>query len=404
MIREKMFVISDLLDESIKAQTPIYDVSLFKSFTDFESYIEGTPIIINTVVISTRELPFSNTNMMRLIQALESPFLTVTGSLVYVIDKSYNKSMIEKFFAQNEVKDFVIYQNDIDLKYITDIITGEARDSQEVQSYEVTYRIRAKDYIRQAAQIEHDNIEQDFVTDERELEGIPDEEEPEDILPETTYQTTLTYVSGEDREERTLLIFLIAQYKALAGKTVIVEHDVEYHRLTEYTTKARLDNLLLIEMNELYDNIEVVLDKIRNSKKNLIVIGAVDRVKFDYAFIFGLLYSNLKGHIADMIMECNYDEVPYNVNVIYVCQNTVPDVLKLGMSIQQDIIPEKTKFIGFQMHEFNPIDLNTNELLAILSAVLSKNELDAECVYSGGIKLRGERTAYDICSIISRAN
>lgn len=55
--REKMFVVSEILDESIKSQTAVFDVRLFKTFVEFESYVEGTPIIINTLVVTSRELP-----------------------------------------------------------------------------------------------------------------------------------------------------------------------------------------------------------------------------------------------------------------------------------------------------------------------------------------------------------
>ena len=88
ILKDKMFVISELLDESIKAQTTVYDVRLFRTFIDFESFIEGTPIILNTLVASTRELPFNNTNMVRLVGALGSPFLQLTGPFIYIDRKS----------------------------------------------------------------------------------------------------------------------------------------------------------------------------------------------------------------------------------------------------------------------------------------------------------------------------
>lgn len=401
MIREKMFVVSEILDESIKSQTPVYDVTLFNTFINFESYIEGTPIIINTLIITSRELPFNNSNMARLMQVIDSPFLQITGPVIYIIDSSYNKKTVEMFMKSAELDKYAIYQGDIDVRYVTDIITGEARESQEQQTYEVTYRIRAEEFVRQAAEIQHDDTEQRFMTDEDDLAGIPDEEEPKDILPETEYETKITYIAGEDREERTVLCFLIAQYLALNGKTVIIEHDTEYHRLTEYYTKSGIKGVTFITVNEMYSNVQDVIFRIKESKDKLIVIGAIDRIRYDYNFMFSLLYNNLKSFISDIIMECNYDEVPYGVDVIYVCQNTVPDVLKMAINISQVVVPEKTKFIGLQMHDIVPIDLTTEEMIAIISSVLSKNEIDGEVVYAGGIRLKGEKTAYDICSIIS---
>lgn len=124
MIRDKMFVISALLDESIKSQTPVYDVSLFKTFLDFENFIEGTPIIINTLIITTRELPFNNSNMARLMQSINSPFLQMTGPLIYIVDEGYNKRVIDAFMKQNSIEKYAIYQGTVDVRFVTDIITG----------------------------------------------------------------------------------------------------------------------------------------------------------------------------------------------------------------------------------------------------------------------------------------
>lgn len=404
MIRDKMFVISELLDESIKSQTPVYDVSLFKTFLDFENFIEGTPIIINTLIITTRELPFNNSNMARLMQSINSPFLQITGPLIYIVDEGYNKRVIDNFMKQNSIEKYAIYQGTVDVRFVTDIITGEARDSQEQQTYEVTYRIRAKDFIKQADSLKYEDVEQHYKADEEDLQDIPDEEEPKDIRPELDYDTNITYVAGCDREERTVMAFLIAQYKSLTGKTVIIEHDEQYHRLTEYYTKSQLENVLFITMNEIYQNVQEVISRIKNSQDRLIVIGCIDKVTYDYNFMFTLLYSNLRTFVSDFIMECNFDEVPYGVSVIYVTANTVPQVLETATNIVQVVDPKRTIFIGLQMHDINPIDLNTDEMLAIFAAVLSFNEVDGEVFYAGSIKLKGDKSAYDIFSIISGAD
>ena len=99
--RGKMFVVSEILDESIKSQTTVSDVRLFKNYVDFESFIERTPIIINTLVITSRELPFNNSNMTRLSTTLGSPFLRIDGQVIYAIDKVYDKKVVTKFFENN---------------------------------------------------------------------------------------------------------------------------------------------------------------------------------------------------------------------------------------------------------------------------------------------------------------
>ncbi|HBF5809507.1 TPA: hypothetical protein KOR75_001086 [Clostridioides difficile] len=399
--REKMFVVSEILDESIKSQTAVFDVRLFKTFVEFESYIEGTPIIINTLVVTSRELPFNNSNMTRLSNVVGSPFLRIDGQVIYVIDKSFDKKVVNKFFDSNNLGvEVVVYQNDLSLRYVTDIVTGEARDVQENKTYDVVYRVRASEYMKQQSTLSYDTLDKDYITDEDDMAGIPEEEIPEDVIPEATKDLEIKYVCGEDREERTAMVFLLSQYLSLSSKTIIIEHDRKYHRLTEFYTKSQLDGLFITVM-EIYQNVEEVINRIKNTNKRLIVIGTIERVKYDYNFLFTLLYNNLRGYVDYMIMECDYHELPYNVNVVYVTSNIVPEIIKMATSIKQVVIPEKTKFIGMQMNTLNPCYVNTLEMLSIISAILQKNGLDGQVLYSGGIKLKEDTVIYDIFSIIS---
>lgn len=399
--REKMFVISEILDESIKSQTTVFDVRLFKNYVDFESFIEGTPIIINTLVITSRELPFNNSNMTRLSTTLGSPFLRIDGQVIYVIDKDYDKKVVTKFFEDNNFGvSVVIYQGDITLRYVTDIVTGEARDVQENKTYEVVYRVRASEYVKKQSTLSYETLDDDYVTDEDDMEGIPEEEVPEDVVPEANLDLQLKYVCGVDREERTAIVFLLAQYLSLSSKTIIIEHDKDYHRLTEFYTKSQIGGLF-INVMEIYQNIAEVINRIKQTPEKLIVIGTVERVKYDYNFLFTLLYNNLRDSVAYMIMECDFHELPYNVNTIYVSANTVPEILKLATSIVQPVIPEKTKFIGMQMNRLNPCYVNTPEMLSILSIILEKNKLDGQVLFTGGIKLKEDNSTYDIFSILN---
>lgn len=399
--REKMFVVSEILDESIKSQTAIFDVRLFKSFVEFESYVEGTPIIINTLVVTSRELPFNNSNMTRLSNVVGSPFLRIDGQVIYVIDKSFDKKVVNKFFDSNNLGvEVVVYQNDLSLRYVTDIVTGEARDVQENKTYDVVYRVRASEYMKQQSTLSYDTLDKDYITDEDDMVGVPEEEIPEDVIPEATKDLEIKYICGEDREERTAMVFLLSQYLSLSSKTIIIEHDRKYHRLTEFYTKSQLDGLFITVM-EIYQNVEEVINRIKNTNKRLIVIGTIERVKYDYNFLFTLLYNNLRGYVDYMIMECDYHELPYNVNVVYVTSNIVPEIIKMATSIKQVVIPEKTKFIGMQMNTLNPCYVNTLEMLSIISAILQKNGLDGQVLYSGGIKLKEDTVIYDIFSIIS---
>jgi len=400
--KDKLFCISSILDESIKTQTPVYDVHLFSSFVDFERYIEGTPIIINTLVFSTTELAFTNTNMIRLVNVLGSPFIRITGSIIYIIDEKADKEDVESFFSNTNMDNVVIYQGEINLRYVTDIITGEARASVEHQTYETTYRVRTDEYIKRKNSLSYESLDDHYVSDDEDLEGVPDEDVPEEIATSIDRDTTSIYISGLNSNERTLFCFLTAQYLSLTGKTIIIEHDSEYHRLTEMYSKSKLD-ALFITVDEIYQNFASVLARIQETPNKLVVIGAVNRVKYSYEYLSILLYSNLRTVVDYFVIECNLNEVPYGVYTIYVTPNTVPEVLEVVSGITQAVEENNAIFIGLQMNNINQLDLSSVEYKAVIQRILLKNEISTQVLFANGLVLNEEGNTYDIFRIISRA-
>lgn len=400
--KNKLFCISGILDESIRSQTPVYDVQLFHSFVDFEHYIEGTPIIIDTLVLSTVELAFTNTNMVRLVNALGSPFIRVTGSVIYIIDEKTDKGAVESFFTSTNIDNVVIYQGEINIRYVTDIITGEARASVEYQTYETTYRVRTEEYVKRKNSLSYTSLEDHYVADDEYLEEVPDEEMPEEETPYIDRDTTSIYISGLNSNERTLFCFLTAQYLSLTGKTVIIEHDSEYHRLTEMYSKSNLD-ALFITIDEIYQNISNVLARIQESPQKLIVIGAINRVKYSYEYLSILLYSNLRTVVDYFVIECNLDEVPYGIFTIYVTPNTIPEILEAINGITQEVEEANSVFIGLQMNNIGQINLNSSEYAAVVQRVLLKNDINTQVLFANGLVLNEEGNTYDIFRIISSA-
>ena len=93
LARDKLFIIADNIDDSIQVQVSSYDIKVFKTFTEFESYINVTPIVLDTLVISEKVIPFTGQNMARILMATNSPFLKLNGNVVYLINVMlYHKS------------------------------------------------------------------------------------------------------------------------------------------------------------------------------------------------------------------------------------------------------------------------------------------------------------------------
>ena len=402
MRKDKLFLIASCVDDSIKMQTAIYDITLFKSFVEFEKYVNDVPVIIDTLVVTSDELQFTNVNMERLKGVLQSPFVKVKGTIIYLIDNSYNMDTITAFFNSQELFQCSVYQGILNRKFVHDIISGEIRDSEEGQINIVTYRMRKAEYLKQR-QIERFVEDNKYESDEDELSGIPVEIEPVELKPVIMAETEIYYIVGENNLERTLFAFLVAQYQALSKKTLIVERDVEYHTLTDIVTKSGVPHLL-VTIDEVLNDVSGTITKIRNTGERLILLGAVNKVQYDYDFFFDILYNNLGSDIQCAIKELDVVEFPYNRKCTFVLRNTVPDVLRCCNAIQGAVNPNDVVFVGVQTSSLGTVNISSEEMTSVICVILGKEGIRAETVKVTGVVLGKEEGIYDIFSIISSPN
>ena len=340
--------------------------------------------------------------MNRLLGIMESPFMKIKGSVIYLIDKSVSYEAVNSFFEMKDLKQWVVYQGDLSMKFILDIISGVGRSASEGQNEIITYRIRAEDYIKQQNQLRYESDSAKYLTDEDFLSDVPAVEEPEPITPAEDTETTINYVVGADRIERPLMVFFLAQYISMSSKVLIMERDTEYHMLTELVTKSGIE-CDIIYIDEFIDDIGGALTLVRASLKNLIVIGCKNRRKYDYNFYMDLIYSNLKGEIPNMIRECSFDEIPYGKLYTIVMQNTIPDILECCNEIK-DYIDDNVTFVGMQVSNLGPVNLSSSEMKSVIEVILSNNAIAVQVVHINGILLKGEEVVYDILSILNRGN
>lgn len=399
-LKDKLYLIAGNVDDSIKSSAAVYDVTIFKSFIDFENYVDTVPIIIDTLVISARELQFTNTNMTRLLNILNAPFVTVKSSIIYLVDSSYNLDIINKFLNDKKLSNWSVYQGDLSPKFISEILSGERRNTVEGQIDLVTYRMRTEEYIRQQ-QLKKEELDSDvYLTDEDILSGIPDEEPPVAIVPEGSTEVSVSYIVGADIIERTLLTFIVAQYRALSGKTLLVEKDVEYHRLSDMVTKADV-SCELLDIEELMKDSMGVIGKIKLSNSKLIVLTCQNRIQYDYNFLMDILESMLMENLMYIVRECNFEEAPFGKPYTIVMRNTIPDILKSCNSLRYDIFPKEVVFVGMMLGNLGPVNVSSEEMNAVISQVLEKNDITTTIVKAEGVRLKGEGLNYDILSIIS---
>lgn len=402
MVKNKMVVVASNIDDSIKSQTSIYDVIIFKSFLDLEKYAEESFIHAEVLVVSARDLMFTSSNMERLMNVINAPFTKITGNVLYLIDQSTIKSRVDKFIQDSELKNWVVYQGDLGTKFMSDIISGVGRGSQEGQVDIVTYRMRASEYFKQAEYDKYTVTDDKYQTDDDDLAGIPDVAKPEPIVSYSNNQIRVNYVCGDNSLERTLIVFLLAQYKALSGKAVIIERD-DYHMLTEMVTKSGID-CEFIQVSDLYKDVKATLQTIRHTKKSLVVIGAIKRFNYDYNFVCDLLESNLRDDVQYLIRECTLDEIPFGKQCSVIFRNTVPDVLRMCNEIQYSINTKDISFVGVQLGKLGAMNLTSAEIRDIISKIMCRNDITAQTMHVNGILLKGEDTVYDILGVFNRGN
>lgn len=401
--KEKMFIVASNIDDSIKSTTPIYDISIFSNFVSFEEFIETTPIVLGSIVISERELPFTNTNVARLLNLLSTPFLRLTGQCIYLIGPDTSKDMVSSFLEENKITTVICYQGDLSSRFITDIVSGAARLSDESETEVITYRMRASEYAVAQSVKKYESDEEGYVTDEEALSAVPEIEEPELSVPSMDVLTSVYYVVGKPSLERTLFAFIEAQYLSLNGKTLIVESDTLYHRLTDMCLKSSVD-FEYIDIADLCTNPSTVILDIKNSATKLVIIGCKSRYNYDYDFIMDILLSNLTGWVDYFIKECDFSQTPYGQSYNIVCADTVPDILECCSSLAYEVDPDMVTLIGVRTSDKSNINCSSSEMTDICRVVLDKPSIRAEVVEAHGINLKGEKVIYDVFSIISRGN
>lgn len=401
--RDKLFIVAENIDDSLQAQITAYELKIFRTFTELESYINRVPVVLETLVISQRVLPFTGQNMQRVINLTESPFLRLTGNVVYLINKDIDYDVVNNFLDDRQISNWAVYQGDLSVKFITDIVMGNGRQAQESVNEIITYRMRASDYVKQQNQLKYEDNTAKYLTDEDLLKGIPDVEEPEEIMPVSEHSLKINYIVGETGIERSLMVFLAAQYLSMKQRVLILERDSEYHTLGEIVTKSNI-KYTYIDVEEFLKDVSAALDRVRNAKHRLIFIGSKNRTKYDYNFLFEVLQSNLKDSLDYMIRECDFEDTPYGKYYTVVCQNNIPAILRCCNSIKYEINPEMVTFVGMQSSSLGALNLTSREMQGIIEILLSCNGIFTLVVQARGLVLKNEEVVYDILSIINRGN
>jgi hypothetical protein len=394
---DTVIVISSYCDSTIREGQLNTDFLLFKTIEDLDGYIEATPVRAVSLFFTREVIPHTNTSLNYLASLLQKPFLKV-DTVVYITEKDSQEIDAVKYLIEDkEFTNWEIVEGFLTREYINGIITGSLRNEHFDAKRKAVYRVPRKEYVDDRLS-SLSSLEEHYTDDEEYLKDVPPVSLQKLEYGEHAVPCEILHIVGCDCEERTAFVFLAAQYLALSERVLIVEKDVEYHRLGEFATKSGA-SILRVDIAELLAEPEQTVSMIRNTKERLVCAAPLARVRYSYQFISSLLYSNLYTDVRFFVEEDDFSEAPLTEPIMVVVPTTVIGVLKTCESLDGSYL-RNCKFVGVNFGHLNETRVpNSNALDILLSDVLEQRITGTQIVSISSLKIGG---TYDLRSVIGR--
>lgn len=388
--KDRVFVISSNVDDSIKSTSIYADVTIFKTFTEFENYVNITPIDAAMIIVNSKDLQFTNNSMNRLINILNSTFVALSGNLYYMVDDQDVKSRVENLCKKNDYDKLkCVYSPTLHAKDVADILSGESLSSKETVTEIRTYRVRAADYVRTQKDKEGISYDEAYQSDEDQLSGIADEPVPDDLRSSDSTKAIKHVVCCNSLRERSAWVALKAQYLCMNGKTLVVERDKEYHTLYDIFSKINID-FEFFDIVDLFRDCSDVVAQIKASKSKLILIGSKNRVDYNYDILMSVLVSNLEDNLDYYIYESDLNQIPYGTKVDVIVPTTVPEILRSVNEMSSISTFKDIFFIGLDITNLGIVSISESEFRLLLQGIFQENNINSIVVKIRGLLLRKE--------------
>lgn len=395
---KSVIIVSSYIDSTIREYQVDVTFHLFKTLDELGNYVETTPLRANELFMTKEVLPNVNTSLNYFTQMLENPFLRVE-QITYITEISSPEIASVKYIIdQKKYTNWEIIEGHLTREYVANIVNGTLRNDVVNPKRKAVYRVPRETYLRERLR-NKESLEDEYTDDERNLAGIPNMTVPEEPIIDHTPICEIYKVCGEDIAERTIFAFLTAQYLSFSGKTLILERDTKYHRLTEYVTKTNLPSLMLVEAAELINSPATTIEKIRQSGAKLIVVGAVERVEYRYNFLLNILYNNLMSDIKYLVQELDFEEAPTTEKYTAVFPSTVIGILHMAECMDVTTV-HNAHFVGMNINQLSELLIpNSKSVSTIIKDVLEIADADVQIISVNSLKIGGDST-YDLRSII----
>ena len=388
--KDRVFIVSSNVDDSIRSASIYSDVMVFKTFTEFEAYVDVTPIDASMIIVNSKDLQFTNNSMSRMVNILNSTFVSLSGFLYYMVDDQEIKERVIALCKKNGyTKIKCIYSQTLHAKDVADVLSGESLSSKETVTEIRNYRIRAADYVRSQKDKEGLYYENAYQSDEDLLSGIPDEEMPEDLRATDSTKVVKHVVCGNNIRERCAWVLLKAQYLSLTGKVLILERDTEYHTLFDMISKIDVD-YEFFDVVSIFRDCSDVISQIKVSKSKLIFVGTKSRIEYNYDILMNILVSNLEENLDFYIYETVLSQIPYGTSVDVVIPTTVPEIFRSVNMMSSISEFNDIHFVGLDITNLGIVSISEAEFRALLCEIFQYNNLKCSVAKIHGLLLRKE--------------
>lgn len=392
-----IIIVSSLVDATIREGQPDTTFVIKRTFEELAEHVETTPVRADYLYFTQETIPHTNTSLSYIVRLLENPFLRV-DKVCYVTEKDARELPSVRYIIEEKaLSNWEIVEGFLTREYVTGIVTGSLRNDNFNKKRKAIYRVPRAAYLQDRMKAREDT-EEAYIDDERALKDVPPVEVPEPTVSDKADVTPILHVVGLPTEERTALVFLLAQYLSLEGKTLIIEKDTEYHMLTEFVTKSEVP-CKCITVTEFLDNPARAIDTIRACPERLVCLTAIERINYSYAFLCNILYNNLNTKISYFIREDDFSEAPVNLPHVVCIPSTVIGILKTCAQLGSGSI-DNMRFVGVNLGALPETRIvNGKAMATLLSDVLEEDVSDAVIFNINTLKI-GEDNGYDIRSII----
>lgn len=396
---KSIVVLSGLVDSTLKEYQKDVTFFIFKTLEELDEYVTHTPIRAETLFFTRDAIPQVNTSLNYLVNILDRVFFKVDNVIYITEPDSPELKSIDFLIKDIGMSNWEVITGALTREYVTNVINGSARDDFTNTKRKAVYRVPKEAYVRERSKQSELMEAEKYPDDDEILKEMPNEKIPVYIPPERGSICQMYDIVGDDAIERTLFSFIIAQYLATKGKTLILERDWEFHSLGECVTKSGVKCGIFYVDDILSDPLNTI-EKIRDCNEKLVAVLCKRKFQYNYSFIFNLLHSRLLDYFVYAVREDVFGEEPTEGRYSVVFPNTMMGVLSMCKNINMNFI-RYTKFIGVHMDTLKELRLPTTEAIsAIIEDVLNTHDIQNVELISISSLIMGIESNYDLRSVL----